>query len=124
MSKDAASPFYQFRSDIDVHVIDCSGYIDLETGLARLLVLQHELDARPPSNGVSRLLIDFRNTVWHDETVHMELSKTTRTRLLHPDNSAIRAAIVNTRVRGQVSDNEHWFSREDEALDWLSETKR
>lgn len=60
-------PCYHYQAECELHVIDCSGHVDWETGVARLCALQRELAARPPSGGVSRLLIDFRQTLWADE---------------------------------------------------------
>jgi hypothetical protein len=115
-----AVSFYRYDQDADVHSVDCGGEVNLETGLARLRVLERELAARQPRDGVAKLLIDFRNTIWEDESVHMELSRITRTEFgLNPANSSIRAAILNTRWSGQASDNEHWFLSEAAALQWL-----
>ena len=103
-----------------MHIVDCGGTVNLETGMTRLRELQRELRARQPRDGVAKLLIDFRNTIWEDENVHMELSRITRTEFgLNPGNSSIRAAIVNTRCDGQVSDNEYWFLSDIAALQWL-----
>ncbi len=115
--------FYRYERDFDVHIVDCGGVVTLETGTERLRVLERELAARPPRDGVAKLLIDFRSTVWEDETVHMALSRITRTELgLNPGNAGIRAAIVNTRWSGGISDNEHWFLNDADALRWLCVT--
>ena len=120
MMVELLSPFYRYDEESDVHVVDCGGKVSLETGIARLRVLERELAARPPRGGVSKLLIDFRNTVFEDESVHMELSRITRTEFgLNPGNSSIRAAIVNTRREGPLSDNEHWFLSDASAMQWL-----
>ena len=111
---------YRYEPESDVHILDCSGKVTLETGVARLRELEHELTAHQPRDGVAKLLIDFRNTVWENENVHMELSRITRTEFgLNPDNSSIRAAIVNTRWSGQISDNERWFLSDIVAMQWL-----
>ena len=39
---------------------------------------------------------------------------------LHADNPSIRVAILNRRWSGPISDNEHWFFAEREALEWLT----
>jgi hypothetical protein len=112
--------FYRYEPDFDVHIVDCGGVVTLETGTERLRVLGRELAARPPRDGVARLLVDFRTTVWEDENVHMELSRITRTEFgLNPDNARMRAAIVNSRWSGPISDNEHWFLDDADALRWL-----
>jgi hypothetical protein len=112
--------FYRYDPDSDVHVVDCGGTVNLETGMTRLRELERELTARQPRDGVAKLLIDFRSTIWEDDNVHMELSRITRTAFdLHPGNTSIRAAIVNNRYDGQVSDNEHWFLSDLAAMQWL-----
>lgn len=112
--------FYRYDQDSDVHIVDCGGTVNLQTGMTRLRQLERELSASQPRDGVSKLLIDFRSTVWEDENVHMELSRITRTKFdLNPGNSSIRAAIVNTRCDGHVSDNERWFVSDLAAMQWL-----
>ncbi len=112
--------FYHYDEESDVHVADCGGVVSLETGIARLRALEVELRARQPRDGVSKLLIDFRQTVWEDENVHMELSRITRTEFgLNPSNASIRAAIVNMRWSGRIADNEHWFLSDAAAMQWL-----
>lgn len=101
-------PFHRYDQDSDVHILDCGGTVNLEMGMSRLRELEREMAAREPRDGVTKLLIDFRSTVWEDEKVHMELSRITRSEFnLNPGNSSIRVAIVNTRCDGQVTDNEH-----------------
>jgi hypothetical protein len=112
--------FYRYIEDSDVHVIDCSGRVDLETGLSRLKTLERELHARPVRGQRRKLLIDFRHTVFESEDVHRQLSIVTRRDFgLDAKNAAISAAIVNNRWAGTLADNEHWFLDESEALEWL-----
>lgn len=112
--------FIRYLEDSDIYVVDCSGTVDLELGLSRLKALELELQSRPLLAGRRKLLIDFRNTHWASEETHQELSKITRRDFgLRPDNPSIRAAILNRRWGGPISDNEHWFLSEEEALDWL-----
>jgi hypothetical protein len=112
--------FYQYLQDSDVHVVDCSGKVDLKIGLARLNALVHEFELRPIQGAQRKVLIDFRTTVWESEEVHMQLSRITRCDFgFSPENTATRAAILNNQWTGSVSDNEHWFLTESEALKWL-----
>lgn len=112
--------FYRYDQDSDVHVLDCDGRVSLDIGIERLRVLESELAARPPRDGVTKLLIDFRNTTWDSEEVHMELSRITRTEFgLNPGNHSIRAAVLNNRWSGEIAHNEHWFFSDDPALEWL-----
>ncbi len=113
---------YRYLPDLDIHWIDCGGRVDLETGLARLKLLESELAARPLQGDRRKLLIDFRGTVWDSEDTHRQLSTITRRDFgLNAENTALRAAIVNERWSGALSDNEHWFFTEVEALAWLRE---
>ncbi len=111
---------YRYLPDDDVHWIDCGGRVDLETGLSRLRLLESELAARPLQGTRRKLLIDFRGTVWDSEETHRQLSTITRRDFgLNADNPTLRAAIVNQRWSGVLSDNEHWFLTFEEALVWL-----
>lgn len=113
--------FIRYLEDSGVYVVDCSGTVDLELGVSRLKALEAELRSRPVLAGRQKLLIDFRNTIWASEETHQELSKITRRDFgLRADNPSIRAAILNQRWSGPISDNEHWFLSEKEALDWLT----
>lgn len=114
--------WHQYLADTDIHVFDCSGRIDLATGMARLDVLEHAFAAQPPRGSVRRVLIDFRETEWDSEETHRALSHATRERFgLKPENASIRVAIVNQRWGGRMSDNEHWFLVRADALGWLSQ---
>jgi hypothetical protein len=120
MSRSPVPSFYRYDAESDVHVVDCGGVVTLETGKARLETLASELATHKRADGAARLLIDFRETIWEDENVHLELSRITRAEFgLNPDNTGLRAAIVNTRWSGAVSDNEHWFLSEGDAMSWL-----
>jgi len=112
--------FYRYVPELDVHVIDCGGRVDLETGTLRLHILRREIEARPPRDGVAKLLIDFRETVWADASVHAELSRVTRSEFgLNSENPSLRAAILHTERSGAVAENEHWFGSEVAAMEWL-----
>ena len=112
--------FYRYIEDSDVHVVDCSGRVDLETGLSRLRALARELDVRPIRGSQRKLLIDFRHTVFESEDVHRQLSIVTRRDFgLDAGNAAIRVAILDNRRSGSMADNERWFLDESDALEWL-----
>lgn len=114
------SDFYRYLPEVDVHVLDCAGRVDLAIGLERLQVLQRRLAERPPVDGVAKLLVDFRNTVWESVDDHMKLSRVTRDEFgLRPDNFAVRVAFVHAGRTGGDADNERWFSSREAALDWL-----
>lgn len=113
--------FYFYDRESQVHVVDCSGPVSLELGTERVRLLKAQLAETTPRGGLTRLLIDFRNTIWADEQVHRELSRITRTELgLTPDNAEIRVAFVVEGHSGRVAENEAWFSEPRSAMDWLS----
>jgi len=112
--------FYRYLENYDVHVLDCAGKVDLAVGLERLRRLSQELEARPAQDGVHRLLVDFRQTEWASEEAHRELSRATRRDFgLNAENSALRLAFVLCGGKGAVSDSEHWFDDDADALAWL-----
>jgi hypothetical protein len=89
-------------------------------GLERLRQLSQELEARPAHDGVHRLLVDFRHTEWVSEEAHRELSRATRRDFgLNAENPALRVAFVLCGGKGAVSDSEHWFVSDADALAWL-----
>jgi len=112
--------FYQYLAAIDVHAVDCSGRVDLQLGVARLKALESELATRPVLGGHRKLIIDFRNTIWESEEVHMQLSAITRRDFgLSSSNPSLRVAFVNNRWSGAISESECWFVSEAEAMHWL-----
>lgn len=112
--------FYRYLENHDVHVLDCAGNVDVTIGLERLRRLSEELDARPAQDGVQRLLIDFRHTEWASEQAHRELSRATRLAFdLNAENPGLRLAFVFHGGKGAVSNNEHWFEDDADALAWL-----
>jgi len=112
--------FYRYLEHADVHVLDCSGTVDLDVGLERLRTLQLEFAARPARGAVRKLLIDFRHTVWANEDVHRQLSVATRRDFgLNAENATLRAAILHPLRSGEVAQNECWFVHEAEAMEWL-----
>lgn len=114
--------WHEYLEDQDVHVIDCSGKVDFETGSKRLSTLALVLETQPPRAGVRRLLIDFRETEWDSEATHQALSIATRERFDRMRETArLRVAILNRRWEGCHSDDEHWFFEKHTALSWLSE---
>jgi hypothetical protein len=111
--------WHSYQKDLDVHVFDCSGSIDLATGLARLARVDALLHEHPPKDGIRRLVLDFRDTHWDDEQTHRALSVATRERFLDPANPDVRVAIVNNRWSGAISKNERWFENLEDAFRWL-----
>jgi hypothetical protein len=112
--------FYRYLENHNVHVLDCAGKLDLAVGLERLRRLSQELEARPPQDGVHRLLVDFRQTEWASEEAHGELSRATRRDFgLNAENPALRLAFVLCGGKGAVSASEHWFDDDADALAWL-----
>lgn len=114
--------WHEYLADKDVHVIDCSGRVDLATGLARLGAVALVFETQPPRTGLRRLLIDFRETEWDCEETHQTLSIATREQFdLMRQSERLRVAIVNKLWEGCPSSNEHWFFAKHDALRWLDE---
>jgi hypothetical protein len=113
--------FYRYLAGCGVHFADCSGAVSLALGVQRLDLLERELAARPSHDGVQRLLIDFRDTVWESEAVHRQLSMLTRERFgLGQNNPNQRVAFLHRELQGGTTEFERWFRAEAEALAWLS----
>ena len=114
--------FYRYLEDVDVHVVDCAGTVDLQLGLARVAVLERELEARPFVGERRKLLVDFRGMVWASDEVHRQLSAITR-RVFGLDGGAgaVRVAFVHPGRSGIVAVNEAWFADDVAALAWLLE---
>jgi len=114
---------YQYLAEDDVHALDCAGVLDAATGLERLHLLRRKLSEKPPRDGVAKLLVDFRRTVWRSPEDHMELSRATRGEFdLNAESRALRMAFLHDDRIGQAAANECWFSSREDALAWLRAT--
>lgn len=111
---------YRYLESAGVHFADCAGHVDLQTGLERLEQLRGEL-VRRASERHAKVLLDFRATVFENESVHQELSRVTRAKLgMNDENSHTYVALVNNRFEGEVSPFERWFHDDEAALGWLA----
>ncbi|HEY6723320.1 MAG TPA: hypothetical protein VI197_04785 [Polyangiaceae bacterium] len=113
--------WHEYLDAADIHLFDCSGKVDLATGLARLTAVARVFETQPARAGLRRLLIDFRGTEWDSEETHRTLSSATRAQFDRMRESArLRVAIVNALWEGCHSTDERWFLEKQAALRWLS----
>jgi hypothetical protein len=112
--------FCQFLQDIDVHVIDYSGEINLEEGLSRIEQLGNYLKPYIAKRTPLKLLFDFRNAMWESPETHDALAKKARQKFgIELNNIRKYTAILNNQYSGPTFENERWFTSKEEAINWL-----
>jgi hypothetical protein len=114
--------FYQFLEEVGVHRFDYSGVMDLDMGLSRMEQVEKIFSSHISGGKPLKVLIDFRNTDWENMQTHDALAKIAREKFSAKSHyTHFYTAIVNNQYDGPSFENEHWFTRKDEALYWLVE---
>jgi hypothetical protein len=114
--------FLRYIEECDIYVLDYSGTISYQEGLARMEILDEYLRARIADGASAKLVLDVRTTIWDTEEAHDALSRIARQKF-HPDHVPYRVylAVLNNELSFRVSDSEQWFTDMGPAIDWLSQ---
>lgn len=107
-------------SVVDIYLLDYAGRITLETGLSNIQKIQSEIRRLPLHKNRLRLIFDIRRTIWETTETHDSLSRIAR-QTFHPDNFefTVYTAVLNNEIHGSAFENEHWFTQEEQAIQWL-----
>lgn len=112
--------FLHYIPECDIHVLDYSGRISYEEGLARMDMLENYFIQYAEEASCIKLLFDIRKTIWDTKETHDALSKRAR-HTFRPDNERYRMylAVVNAEYTAHISDIEQWFTEKESAIEWL-----
>lgn len=111
-----------YLNDCDIYVIDYTGTITFDIGLANMAIIENELRELSINKVSLKVIFDLSNTIWENRETHDSLSKIAR-KIFDPHNFdfVIYTAILNNEIVGPTFENEHWFVNKDEAIKWLVE---
>lgn len=112
-----ALDFYSYDKATDIHYIDYSGKIDMQSGLRRIALLEKLLLSEQNADKREKVLLDARFYIKHSPEVHDELSKLSRNTF--GTQSAIKLAVVDANYECLLSDVEAWFTDYEKAVAWL-----
>jgi len=113
--------FIHFIKDGDIHLIDYSGKITLDDGISRMETLA-EYFSSSVTGDLIKVIFDVRKTEWDSLQAHGILSATFRKTLNRQMfYKKILLAVLNDRYQSPVSENEHWFTKEEDAIRWLGQ---
>jgi hypothetical protein len=110
--------FHQYLRELDIHFINYSNDINLEEGLSFIEKLEKcfnetSNDARP-----IKVLLDVRGYKKENPETHDALAKIARKKLMSKINFL---AVLNDQYNYAISENEHWCTNKQEAINWLAE---
>ena len=102
-----------------VYIVNLSGRID-ENKLADISeTLRDCIRINLTGNKAIKFLFDFRNVQWDSEETHMKAREISGKYLQEFRGHQYFSAILNDRREGQSSENEFFFTQEQNALAWL-----
>ncbi len=102
-----------------IFIMNMSGRMD-ECELARRAEeIKKCLERNLKNNEVIKVLADYRNVQWDSEATHYKAREIISRRLAEFREYKHFSAILNYQYDGQASENESFFTKEKNALDWL-----
>ena len=116
--KGLSNIFYNCLEESDTHIIDYTSNIDLEEGLTRIEELENYFKEHSKKGKPLKIILDARGNKKNNPDTHDALAKIARKKLM---NKIDFMAVVNDQYNASVSENEHWFTNKEEAINWLVE---
>jgi hypothetical protein len=111
----------------DIYVIDYSGTISFDKGIANMDLIEKEIRKLSVNKACLKIIFDVRNTIWENGKTHDSLSRIARTerKIFDPNNFGVKiyTAVLNNEIEGSPSENEHWFIKKEDAIQWLLQKK-
>ena len=112
--------FYQYLEKFDIHRIDYSGRIDLEEGLARIEQLETFFKTHRTEGAPFNVLMDARGYIKASPETHDTLAKISRGKFNNESETIhFMTAVINDQYTCAISQYEHWFLCEEDAIQWL-----
>ncbi len=102
-----------------IFIMDMSGRIDERELARRAEEIKTCLGRNLKNNQTIKVLADYRNTQWDSEATHYKAREIISGRLTSFREYKHFSAILNDRYDGRASKNEYFFTKEQNALDWL-----
>lgn len=111
--------FCTYDKENDIHYIDYSGKIDLQTGLTRIEYLEAYFKSYQKSGTLIKVLLDASWYQKYSPEVHDELARIARS--IFFEKFEVKLAVIDANYECQLSDIEAWFKNKNVAIDWLLE---
>lgn len=112
--------FIHHIKDKNIYMIDYSGKITFEKGLSGMKMLAEYFNNLSLSQEHIKVIYDVRKVDWESIETHNKLSKIFRNvfnqQLFYKN---IHLAILNNQYDNLASESEHWFTKEEDAINWL-----
>ncbi len=99
--------------------VDVSGGIDMSKVVEISEALRDCIKSNLIDNKAIKFLFDFRKVQWDSEETHMKAREISGNYLQEFRGHNYFSAILNDRLEGRSSENEFFFTQEQNALDWL-----
>lgn len=115
-----AMKFIHYIKEKNIYLIDYSGKITLEEGHLRMKMLAGYFENLSLSQKCIKVVYDVRNADWVNIETHNELSRIFRNQFSGQSfYKKIHLAILNNHYNNSASEYEHWFLKEEDAINWL-----
>lgn len=109
----------RYISEDNIFIMNMSGQMDEHELARRAEEIRKCLKRNLQSGQAIKVFADYRNVQWDSEATHYKAREIISERLTEFRGYRHFSAILNDRYDGMASENEHLFTKEQNALDWL-----
>ncbi len=102
-----------------IFIMNISGRMDERELAQRAEEIKTCLERNLKNNQTIKVLADYRDVQWDSEATHYKAREIISRRLAEFRDHKHFSAILNDRYEGKASDNEYFFTKEQNTLDWL-----
>lgn len=102
-----------------IFIMNMSGRMDERELARRTEEMKICLESNLKNNQAIKVLADYRNVQWDSEATHYKAREIISERLAEFREYKHFSAILNDRYDGKASESESFFTKEQNALDWL-----
>jgi len=102
-----------------IFIMNMSGRMDRRELARRAEEIKKCLKRNLKNNQAIKVLADYRNVQWDSEATHYKAREIISGRLAEFRDYKHFSAILNDRYDGKASEDEYFFTKEQNALDWL-----
>ncbi len=115
---ESASHKVRYIPEDRIFIMDVSGMDERELA-RRAEEMKKCLVSNLKNNQAIKVLADYRNVQWDSEATHYKAREIISERLAEFREYKHFSAILNDRYDGKASESECFFTKEQNALDWL-----
>lgn len=112
--------FHKYDKELDIHFIDFTYEISLDTGTTRIQELEKRLNKSSNSGSPIKILLNTKGYEKNHPEIHDNLAKLAREKF---KDRVLYTAVLNDQYSFKISENECWFTDNDDAIKWLIQYK-